>query len=280
VFRRRCRYEIVSAVHQVTPTGVAAAALLDLELADQPTVPAPDPSAAPTTRFRPVRPAEPELPGSAGEHFLQCVHQTTDRAERFYRDQVLDHLNEAMVAFVGRMEMAFVATADAHGECDASFRAGPPGFLHVLDPSRIAYPEYRGNGVMASLGNIKENPHVGLLLVDFTDDQIGLHVNGSAEIVADADLRAANPGVPAEVERGRTPEHWVVLTVAEAYIHCRKHIPRLAPVSRDRAWGTDDVRRKGGDYFGVKAARQEHPGPVPDGPAPRPAPMPAILPAR
>jgi uncharacterized protein len=41
--------------------------------------------------------------------------------------------------------------------------------------------------------------------------------------------------------------------VAEAYVHCRKHIPRLAPVARDRDWGTDDVRRKGGDYFSVRA---------------------------
>ncbi len=42
-------------------------------------------------------------------------------------------------------------------------------------------------------------------------------------------------------------------TVEEAYIHCSKHIPRLAPVPRSRAWGTDDVKRKGGDFFGAKA---------------------------
>jgi uncharacterized protein len=52
----------------------------------------------------------------------------------------------------------------------------------VLDEKTLAYPEYRGNGVMSSLGNISENPHVGLLFVDFTD-KIGLHVNGRARIV-------------------------------------------------------------------------------------------------
>lgn len=193
------------------------------------------------------------MSGCAGEHLLQQAYGTEDRAGRFYRDQVLDHLNPDMVEFVGRMEMAFIGTADAGGECDSSFRAGPAGFLHVLDARRIAYPEYRGNGVLASLGNISENPHVAMLMIDFVRDLIGLHVNGRARIVEDADLRLEHPRLPGAVERGRTPERWVVLHVEETYVHCRKHIPRMEPVGRDRDWGTDDVRRKGGDYFGVRA---------------------------
>lgn len=161
-----------------------------------------------------------------------------------------------MVTFVGRMEMAFIGTADANGECDSSFRAGPRGFLHVIDDRRVAYPEYRGNGVLASLGNISENPHVALLMIDFVEDLIGLHVNGRAAIVDDAELRAECPALPKEIDRGRTPERWVVVHVEEAYVHCRKHIPRLQPVSRTRDWGTDDVRRKGGDYFGVRAGQR------------------------
>jgi predicted pyridoxine 5'-phosphate oxidase superfamily flavin-nucleotide-binding protein len=198
----------------------------------------------------------PVVPGSAGEHLLQCAYGTQENARRFYRDQVLDHLNPAMVEFVGRMELAFVGTADGRGECDTSLRAGPPGFLHVLDERRLAYPEYRGNGVHASLGNMRENPHIGILMVDFVRDLIGLHVNGRARIIEDADLRAEWPGLTAELERGRVPERWVVVEVVEAYVHCRKHIPRMAVVPRDRDWGTDDVKRKGGDYFGVRAGRR------------------------
>jgi predicted pyridoxine 5'-phosphate oxidase superfamily flavin-nucleotide-binding protein len=123
------------------------------------------------------------LPGSAGEHALQCAYGTETRAQRFYADQVRDRLLPTMVEFVQRMEMVFVATADTHGECDASLRAGPPGFILVLDARTLAYPEYRGNGVHASLGNISENAHVGLLMVDFVRDLIGLHVNGMARIV-------------------------------------------------------------------------------------------------
>jgi predicted pyridoxine 5'-phosphate oxidase superfamily flavin-nucleotide-binding protein len=205
----------------------------------------------------PPRPdPHPDRPGSAGEHELQDALGTSVRAERFHRDQMCDYLVPSMQEFVARMTMAFVATADAHGECDSTLRAGPPGFLRVLDERHVAWPEYRGNGVMASMGNIIENPHVGLLMVDFTDELIGLHVNGRARLVDDEELRREHPDLPEETAPGRRAEMWVAVTVEEAYIHCRKHIPRLVPVDRTRAWGTDDVRRKGGDHFGVTAARR------------------------
>ncbi|WP_378735807.1 pyridoxamine 5'-phosphate oxidase family protein [Nocardia brasiliensis] len=191
--------------------------------------------------------------GSDGEHELQDRYGTQDRAARFYNDQVLDRLNSMMIEFIGRMDMAFIATSDKHGECDASFRAGAPGFLHVIDERTIAYPEYRGNGVLASLGNILENPHVGILLIDFVRDLIGLHINGSARIIPDTTLRNATPGLPSNLP-GRAAERWVVVDIEEAYIHCRKHIPHLVPADREqREWGTDNVRAKGGDYFGAKA---------------------------
>nr|WP_296370481.1 pyridoxamine 5'-phosphate oxidase family protein [Pseudonocardia sp.] len=191
-------------------------------------------------------------PGSSGEHTLQCSFGSVDRANRFYADQVRDRLLPAMIEFVARMEMVFVASSDAHGECDASLRAGPPGFLQVVDERTLAYPEYRGNGVHASLGNISENGHVGLLMVDFVDDLIGLHVNGAARIVTDEAFRAAHRGRRVDAVAGPRAERWVVVDVEEAYIHCRKHIPRMQRVTQRRAWGTDDPRRKGGDYFAAK----------------------------
>ncbi|MFD5824531.1 pyridoxamine 5'-phosphate oxidase family protein [Lentzea sp. NPDC060358] len=158
---------------------------------------------------------------------------------------MLDHLNSAMAEFVERMEMAFISTADADGACDSSLRCGGAGFLRVADSRTIVYPEYRGNGVMASLGNIMENPHVGMLMVDFADDLIGLHVNGRARIAPLEEFETDDKRV----------EQWVVVTVQEAYVHCRKHIPRMVPVERIRHWGTDDAKPKGGDFFGVKAEK-------------------------
>jgi predicted pyridoxine 5'-phosphate oxidase superfamily flavin-nucleotide-binding protein len=192
-------------------------------------------------------------PGSRGEHELQHRYQTQDRAGHFYRQQVLDRLNERMVQFIRRQEMVWIATADAHGECDCSFRAGPPGFVQVLDHRTVRYPEYRGNGVMASLGNIAENPHVGMVFLDFDQERIGLHVNGTARIV---EAGGNGDGPQPRVER------WVEVRVQEAYIHCRKHLPHLVRVNGEgRAWGTDDARAKGGDYFGTACqARPAAPG--------------------
>lgn len=196
------------------------------------------------------------LPGSCGEHELQERFGTTRRARSFYDRQVVDRLTDEMCTFVGRQEMVFVSTADERGECDATFRAGPPGFVHVVDDRTLAYPEYRGNGVMASLGNISGNPHIGMLFVDFFTDVIGLHVNGRATIVEDDELTDVVELTPAIAEaqasrNGRRPERWVVVDVEEAYVHCSKHIPWLTKRDKAIPWGTDDVRAKGGDHFGV-----------------------------
>ena len=210
--------------------------------------PAPGPEPAPT-------------PGSAGEHMLQQEFGSLARATRFYDNQLRDRLLPRMVEFIGRMEMAFVATSDAHGECDNSLRAGPPGFLQVLDEFTLAYPEYRGNGVFASLGNLAENGHVGILMVDFVESLIGLHVNGRTRILDDDAFRAEYPGQAPDQAPGRRAERWVVVDVEEAYIHCRKHIPRMERVTRKRDWGTDDPARKGGDFFGTKGTPLRAPRP-------------------
>ena len=193
-------------------------------------------------RHQPPPNGQVEPPGSLGEHELQRRYGSQDRARRFYHQQLLDRLNDAMIEFISRQEMVWIATADGRGECDCSFRAGPPGFVQVLDARTIRYPEYRGNGVMASLGNICENPHVGLVFLDFNRARIGLHVNGSARIVEADDHGVQRPRV----------ERWVEVHIQEAYIHCRKHLPRLVKAAAGkRAWGTDDARAKGGDFFGA-----------------------------
>ena len=204
----------------------------------------------------PERPAE-ERPGSEGEHILQEQLGTTQRAQQFYDKQVVDYLTPIMVEFIGRMEMAFIATSDQDGECDCSFRAGAPGFIRVIDETTIAYPELRGNGVMASLGNMLQNPHIGIFFADFSRDLIGLHVNGDASIVSPAHMLEFSIEIDENENAGKKPVQWVLVHVTEAYIHCSKHIPLLVPQSRVRHWGTDNPRHKGGDYFGVTAIKAQ-----------------------
>ncbi len=197
-------------------------------------------------------------PGSAGEQRAQQQFGTSSKAAAFYTNQLLDHLNAPMQQFVARQEMVFIATADAQGACDCSFRAGTPGFVHVLDAKTLAYPEYRGNGVLASVGNILDNPHIGMIFLDFTQTSMGLHVNGTARILTPGEVQSLPHVPPGMIEASRTkggrrPEAWVVVDIEEAYIHCSKHVPLMERLSKQIAWGTDDESVKGGDFFKVKA---------------------------
>ena len=202
-------------------------------------------------------------PGCDGEHRLQEKYGRTTHAMAFYKHQVLNHLNSAMQAFLARQEMMFVGTADGQGNADSAFRCGHAGFVKVLDERTVAYPEYRGNGVMASLGNISENPHAGLLFIDF-GEQIGLHINGGAKIVENDEFLEFLKDHPAEqavlgdavlkdiIESdGGHLERWVMVSVAEAYVQCSKHIPPMQRMDHDIKWGGEDHHPKGGDYFGT-----------------------------
>lgn len=195
------------------------------------------------------------LQGSDGEHRLQEKYGSRDRAVAFYEKQMLDYLAPPMIEFIGRQEFLFVATADRHGECDNTSKFGQPGFIRVLGNKYLLYPEYRGNGVYANSGNLTENPHLAMLMIDFTRDTVGLHVNGKVRIVENEELLAYADKLPLNVideinrEGKKCPERWIMVQVEEAYIQCSKHIPLLKKADKSIDWGTDSIAAKGGDYF-------------------------------
>ena len=196
--------------------------------------------------------------GSEGEQILQMKVGTTNKASSFYEKQMLGHLNSYMREFISKQEMVFIVTADSKGECDCSFRAGKRGFVRVLNEKTLIYPEYRGNGVMASLGNILENQHIGMTFIDFFENTIGLHVNGKAKIVENEDLieeknLAEDLANDIHKEKEENPERWVLTTVEEAYIHYSKHISLLKKLDKKIHWGTDKEVHKGGDFFKAEA---------------------------
>src|SRR6059058_2841525 len=88
----------------------------------------------------------------------------------------------------------FLATADADGRPDCSFKGGMPGFVRVTGPSELAFPDYDGNGMFKSIGNLAVNPHVGLLFIALHDRPKRLRINGSARIDRDDPLLAETVG--------------------------------------------------------------------------------------
>jgi predicted pyridoxine 5'-phosphate oxidase superfamily flavin-nucleotide-binding protein len=98
--------------------------------------------------------------------------------DRFDSRRISDRLEEKLTrtifspddkAFIEGAAYFFLATADADGRPDCSFKGGMPGFVRVTGESELTFPDYDGNGMFKSLGNVVVNPHVGLLFIAMHD---------------------------------------------------------------------------------------------------------------
>jgi len=119
-------------------------------------------------------------------------------ATRALADRLAERLGQSAFddddrAFIESRPLFFLATADAHGRPDCSYKGGAPGFVRVIDPTTLAFPSYDGNGMFKSLGNLLVNPHVGLLFIDFESPK-RLRVNGRAMVRHDDPLLTDIPG--------------------------------------------------------------------------------------
>jgi predicted pyridoxine 5'-phosphate oxidase superfamily flavin-nucleotide-binding protein len=122
--------------------------------------------------------------------------------DRFDSRRIADRLEQVVVrtaftdqdrAFVDGSPMFFLATSDADGWPDCSYKGGMPGFVRVTGPSELAWPDWDGNGMFRSLGNILVNPKVGLLFVDLERPR-RLRVCGTAAFAETDPLMADHPG--------------------------------------------------------------------------------------
>lgn len=126
--------------------------------------------------------------GEASDFFSDSQRQMQDRfqtrrlADRLEAVLVHDHLSAAEAAFITRQNMFFLATADAYGQPNCSYKGGTRGFVTVIDEHTIAFPDYDGNGMHLSMGNIDETGKVGLLFVDF-ERQARMRILGKAQVL-------------------------------------------------------------------------------------------------
>jgi predicted pyridoxine 5'-phosphate oxidase superfamily flavin-nucleotide-binding protein len=142
--------------------------------------------------------------------------------DRFVQQPVIDAEDKA---FIERMDMFFLATADAAGRPQCSYKGGDPGFVRVLDERTVAFPNYDGNGMYLSMGNLLVNPEVGLLFVDFTAERPSrLRVNGNASIDERDELLPSWPGA----------QFVVRVHATQVFPNCPRYIHRMALVERSR----------------------------------------------
>jgi uncharacterized protein len=110
----------------------------------------------------------------------------------------------------------FLATADASGRPDCSYKGGAPGFVRVTGAGELAFPDYDGNGMFRSLGNVLVNPAVALLFIDFERPD-RLRVNGSARVAEDDPLLAEFAGAKRVVR----------VRAARIFPNCPRYIHRM-----------------------------------------------------
>jgi uncharacterized protein len=180
-----------------------------------------------------------------GSRQLQGSFQTRRLADRL--EEVIAHevFTDADRAFIESPPMFFLATADAAGRPDCSYKGGRPGFVRVVGPGTLAFPSYDGNGMFKSLGNVLVNPQVGMLFIDFESPR-RLRVNGRASVSADDPLLAEFVGaqlvvrVQAEAIFPNCPRyiHKMQMLEESPYAPCEGH---TAPVPE---WKTRPVFRE------------------------------------
>ena len=154
-----------------------------------------------------------------GMRRLQDERETRRIADRLEQVTVRSAFTDEDRAFIERSAFFFVATADAQGHPDCSYKGGLPGFVRVLDERTLAFPDYDGNGMYRTWGNVLVNAHVGLLFVDFERPK-RIRVTGSAAVAADDPLRAEFPGSVFVVR----------VTATRIFPNCPRYLHRMSVV--------------------------------------------------
>lgn len=153
----------------------------------------------------------------AGNRALQDAFGSRALADRL-RSYIGNRFSEADKAFIESAAFFFLATADGQGRPDCSFKGGMPGFVRVTGPSELAFPDYDGNGMFKSLGNLAENPAVGMLFIAMDGASMRLRVNGTATVSHDDPLLGETVGA-----------QLIVRVSAQAvFPNCPRYIPDLA----------------------------------------------------
>lgn len=180
-----------------------------------------------------------------GNRQLQDRFDTRRLADRLEDRLVQETIDDDTRALIERQDMFFLATADADGHPQCSYKGGAPGFVRVLDERTLAFPSYDGNGMFLSLGNMLVNPRIGMLFIDF-EARSRIRVSGVASLADQDPLLQQWPEAQMVVRVGVTH----VFPNCPRYIHQHQRMERSAfvptegcetPVPRwkTREWSRD-----------------------------------------
>lgn len=158
-----------------------------------------------------------------GNRDLQDRFDTRRIADRIEEVLLTDEISSHDKAFIESRDMFFLATADDAGLPNCSYKGGDPGFVRVIDPHTVAFPNFDGNGMYISMGNLLVNPAVGMLFIDFERGH-RMRLNGNASIDPNDPLMAEYPEA----------QFIVRVRAREVFPNCPRYIHRYQLVQRSR----------------------------------------------
>ncbi len=150
---------------------------------------------------------------------LQDRFDSRRLADRLEDVKVHDAISADDRAFIESLDLCFMATVDANGQPTCSYKGGAPGFVAVLNERTLAMPNYDGNGMYLSMGNVDATPRVGLLYIDFAN-QRRIRVEGSAELRHADAMLAQYPGA----------QFMMYVHVDRVFPNCGRYIHHMARI--------------------------------------------------
>jgi uncharacterized protein len=151
---------------------------------------------------------------------LQDRFDSRRLADRLEAVKVHDAISADDRAFIEQLDMCFMATVNAEGQPTCSYKGGAPGFVAVVDEHTLAMPNYDGNGMFLSMGNVDATHRVGLLFIDFVT-QRRIRVEGTAALRNDDGLLTQYPGA----------QFMLYVHVERVYPNCGRYIHQMARVA-------------------------------------------------
>jgi predicted pyridoxine 5'-phosphate oxidase superfamily flavin-nucleotide-binding protein len=158
-----------------------------------------------------------------GNRQLQDQFDTRRLADRLDEAIVQDSIMPSDKDFIERLDMFFIATVDERGHANCSYKGGEPGFVRVLDEHTLAFPNYDGNGMYLTTGNILTTRQVGMLFIDF-ENQKRMRLNGEATLHRDDPLMREYPEA----------QFIVRVRAREVFANCPRYIHKMKLVQRSR----------------------------------------------
>jgi predicted pyridoxine 5'-phosphate oxidase superfamily flavin-nucleotide-binding protein len=159
-----------------------------------------------------------------GSRALQDAFDSRAIADRLEAVTTHTRFTEHDRVFIESSIYFFLATADAQGRPDVSFKGGPAGFVRVTGPGELAFPDYDGNGMFKSMGNLGINPNVGLLFIALHGRPRRMRINGTARIDRDDPLLTSTVGAQLIVR----------VTARAIFPNCPRYIPHMELVEESR----------------------------------------------